>query len=353
MGDTPESADTTGHEKDREWCHDTVQDVSRTFAITIDVLAEPMSTSICVGYLLCRIPDTIEDASHIPPDEQSSLLRTYDAVLAPDSETDVTAFIDAVTPWLPEPEARNADWKLVAETERVLRVFEAQSTPVQAAIRGPARELVSGMATFVDRYAEDGGLRVQRRDELHEYCHYAAGTVGELVTNLVCDAETPEAIRGPLEENAEAFGLALQLVNICKDVGADFHEENNVYLPADELDDEGVSQDELGDPDNADGVATVVRRTVEDAREYLDDAQVWLEHVPERRGNRVAAWAIPYLLAVATLREVESRPHDVLHPAGVKITRQEVGVIIEACADGIDGDELATLREQISAGPLS
>lgn len=357
MADSSDSADAAVVERDLEWCHEVVQDVSRTFAITIDVLEEPMSSSICVGYLLCRIPDTIEDAGHIPPSAQVQLLRTYDEVLEPSSETGVAAFQEAVTEWLPDPAERDADWELVAETDRVFRVFEDRSQRVRDAIRPPARELVTGMATFVDRYADEGGLRVQGREELHEYCHYAAGTVGELVTNLVTDDSTPETVREPLETNAEAFGLALQLVNICKDVGADFHEENNVYLPADELAAEGVAQADICEPDNEDGVVAVVERTVEDARECLDEAQVYLEHVPERAGNRVAAWAIPYLLAVGTLREIESRPADVLHPDGVKISRQEVGAVIEACVGATSGDQLADqlgdLRRRIAAEPLS
>jgi len=351
MADTSERIDPSTVERDLAWSHEIVQDVSRTFAITIDVLEEPMSTSICVGYLLCRIPDTIEDAGHIPPAQKVQLLRTYDAVLDPDDPTTVEQFETDVQEWVPAE--TNADWELVAQTERVIRVFRAQPDRIRGSIRPPARELVGGMVTFVERYASEGGLRLQARQELHEYCHYAAGTVGELVTNLVCSEGTPTETCDPLEENAEAFGLALQLVNIAKDVGADFHEEDNVYLPADELADAGVDQDNLADPDNADGVVSVVRRTIDDARTYLDDAQTWLEHVPERAGNRTAGWAIPYLLAVGTLREVESRPEDVLHPDGVKISRQEVGAVIEACVDGIDAERLARLRQEISAKPLA
>ncbi|QSG14998.1 phytoene/squalene synthase family protein [Halapricum desulfuricans] len=351
MADTSERIDPSTVERDLAWSHEIVQEVSRTFAITIDVLEEPMSSSICVGYLLCRIPDTIEDAGHIPAERKGQLLRTYDAVLDPDDPTTAERFETDVREWIPDE--RNADWDLVAQTERVVRVFRAQPDRIQDAIRPPARELVGGMVTFVERYASEDGLRLQARQELHEYCHYAAGTVGELVTNLVCDEETPTETRGPLEDNAEAFGLALQLVNITKDVGADFQAENNVYLPADELADEGVDQDELDDPDNVDGVVSVVRRTIDDARAYLDDAQTWLEHVPERAGNRTAGWAIPYLLAVGTLREVESRPEDVLHPDGVKVSRQEVGAVIEACVGGIDAERLARLRREIAAEPLA
>ena len=76
-------------EPDLDWCHEAVQGVSRTFALTIDVLDEPMSTHICLGYLLCRVADTIEDANHIPPEPQADLLRTYDAALDPDTDTDI------------------------------------------------------------------------------------------------------------------------------------------------------------------------------------------------------------------------------------------------------------------------
>ncbi|MFW6018436.1 MAG: phytoene/squalene synthase family protein, partial [Halapricum sp.] len=349
MADTSEAADAATIEGDLAWSHEIVQDVSRTFAITIDVLEEPMSSSICVGYLLCRIPDTIEDAGHIPAETKAELLETYDAVLDPTDTTTVETFENDVVEWVPDD--GGADWELVAQTGRVLRVFESRPERIREAIRPPARELVGGMAMFVGRYASEGGLRLQARQELHEYCHYAAGTVGELVTNLVCTEETPTEICDPLEENAESFGLALQLVNIAKDVGADFQEEDNVYLPADELAAEGVEQDALDAPDNVDGVVAVVRRTIEDARDHLDAAQTWLEHVPERAGNRTAAWAIPYLLAVGTLREVESRPEDVLRPDGVKVSRQEVGAVIEACLGGVDDDTLGELRRRIAAEP--
>ena len=350
MGHASNRADSPPVDDDLAWCHEVVQDVSRTFAITIDVLEEPASSSICLGYLLCRIPDTVEDAGHIPPAEQVRLLELYHDVLDPATATSIETFEEAVEPWLPEQ--LNADWELVADAARVLAVFERQPERVQAAVRPPARELVSGMATFVERYADEGGLRIRTREELHEYCYYVAGTVGELITNLVRTRDLPAEDAAVLEETAESFGRALQLVNVCKDVGVDFREENNVYLPGEELAEHGVSQEEIVEPDNEAGVVAVVERTAEDARDALDDAQRYLEHMPEEAGNLVAAWAIPFLLAVATLREIESRPADVLTDTGVKITRQEVAAGIDATVDGVDADSLADLRERIASEPL-
>lgn len=334
-----------------DWCHRSVQGVSRTFAITVDVLEEPMASSICVGYLLCRTPDTIEDSRRIPPDEQVRLLNAYDRALDPDDETDIGTFRDAVDEWIPDRADRSDDWDLVAHAPRVVDAFEAQPERVQRAVRGPVRELVQGMAMFVERYADEGGLRIQTLTELEEYCHYVAGTVGELITNLVCRGDVSTETAETLRENAESFALLLQLVNIAKDVYADFDQENNVYLPATWLRERGVSQEEICDPAHAEQVADAVDRTADHARGFLDDAQAYLEAVPETGGNTLVAWGIPFLLAVGTLREVTERPEDALREAGVKVSREEVHAIIASVSGGVDRDLLGDLRETIAETP--
>jgi farnesyl-diphosphate farnesyltransferase len=332
------------------WCHDVVQDVSRTFALTIQVLAEPMATYICVGYLLCRIPDTIEDAGHIPAGAQAELLALYEAVLDPEADAEPETFRNAAEEWMPENP--DADWRVVRETPAVFRAFRAQPVPVKRAVRGPVRELVSGMERFVARYAETGGLRLKTHDELERYCHYAAGTVGELITNLVCRADLDPETEETLRENSESFGQLLQHVNIAKDVHDDYAEENNVYLPAERLDAHGVEQEEVLDPENREGAAAVVRETADTARGYLDDAEAYLETLPEHDGNRVAAWAIPFLLAVGTLRELDAHPRVALTAEDVKVTREEVQAVVAAVVGGGNEADLATLRTRIAAEPF-
>ena len=349
--DRPPDSDA---DADLEWCHDAVQGVSRTFAITVDVLEEPMSSYICVGYLLCRVADTIEDAERIPPAEQSRLLRLYDRTLDPEDEYDVGAFADAVAPYLPDPDDRSEDWAVVAEAPRVVRTFERFAPDVREAIAPPVRELTGGMAMFVERYEDTGGLRIQSREELEEYCYYAAGTVGNLITNLVTRGDVDSERRSRLYERAEEFGLLLQLVNIAKDVHDDYEAENNVYLPAEWLDDEGVPQDGVIAPENRGGATTVVRRTANHARKFLDPAQTYLEHVPTTDGNTLAAWAIPFLLSVGTLRELVARPEDALSAKDVKVSREEVFAVIASTsgAGGAGRDSLSDLREAIARQPF-
>lgn len=342
---------STAQHANLEWCHDTVQGVSRTFALTVDVLEEPMASEICLGYLLCRVADTVEDASHIPPDAQVELLERYRAALDPDRSVTVSQFRDDVDRWLPPEVERTDDWTLVANAPTVWETFATRAEAVRSAILPPVLEMVGGMATFVERYAADGGLRIGSPSELERYCHYAAGTVGTLTTNLVTLDGVPEETARRLYDTANSFGLFLQLVNVSKDVYADYTDENNVYLPADWLAAEGVAQDALVDPAHRDSVGTVVKRTAARAESYFDDAQTYLETMPLARGNTLAAWLIPYLLGLGTLREVNNRPTDALTETGIKVSRDEVFAVIEA-ARNADRSRLDELRERIGRGPL-
>jgi farnesyl-diphosphate farnesyltransferase len=337
-------------ESDREWCHGAVQDVSRTFALTIDALEEPMATRICVGYLLCRVADTIEDATSIPPAEQSMLLETYDAVLDSEDETTVEDFQAAAAEYVPEEP--DADWRVVRHAPRVLAAFESLDADAREAIRPTVREMATGMASFVERYADAGGLRIQSATELEEYCWYVAGTVGELVTELLAHDATPDAADA-MRENARSFALLLQLVNVAKDVRPDYEEENNVYLPQAWLDDHDLDPEEVTDPENAGRVASVVERVTDRARGYVDGAQRWLEAMPTSQGNTLAAWTVPFLLAVGTMRELGDRPRDVVREGDVKVDREEVHAVLALVAGDFDRNAIDGARERVAAGQLS
>ncbi|WP_254523031.1 phytoene/squalene synthase family protein [Natrinema caseinilyticum] len=334
---------------DLEWCYDAVHGVSRTFSITIDRLEEPMARHICLGYLLCRIADTIEDAGHIPPETQTELLAEYDRLLDPNADGSVSAFMDDVEPWIPDD--RTDDWEVVAETPRVLQTFESLDEEPREIMREPVRELVDGMAMFTDRYATEGGLRLQTVEELEEYCWYAAGTVGTLITGLVARGTSRDRA-AEMRQNARSFALLLQLVNIAKDVESDYHDENNVYLPAEWLAAEDVDVESVTDEAHRGGVTNVIKRVTGRAERYLDDAQRYLEVVPEHHGNRLSAWAIPYLLAVGTLRELRERPEDVVREGDVKVSRAEVYELLQQFEDGVPRSRLEELRSKMSQQPL-
>jgi len=348
MTGMPQNHTDRSSQEDVEWCYDAVHRVSRTFSLTIAELEEPMARDICVGYLLCRVADTIEDAGHIPPAAQSELLQQYSRVLDPEADDSIRAFDDSVSEWLPE--TLTDDWEVVDNAGRAVGVFRSLDSHALESIRSPVRELVDGMAMFVDRYADQGGLRIRTLDELEEYCWYAAGTVGTLVTGLVSHEATGEQTQ-QMTENARAFALLLQLVNVAKDAATDIEEENNVYLPLELLNAEGLDHGDVGDPENVDSLVPVIERVTARAEGYLDGAQTWLEAMPETRGNTLSAWAIPFLLAVGTIRELRERPADVIKNGNVKITRDEVHAVCQQFI-GDSSPPIGDLRNRIRQRPL-
>ncbi len=56
--------------------------VSRTFALTIPQLPEPLRVAVTNAYLLCRIADTIEDEPALPPEQTLAFLERFKAVVA-------------------------------------------------------------------------------------------------------------------------------------------------------------------------------------------------------------------------------------------------------------------------------
>lgn len=341
---------TGSADPDLRWCHEAVQGVSRTFALTVDTLEEPMSSQICLSYLLCRVADTIEDAGHLAPDVRVRLLDTYDEALDPTSDVSVTQFRATIDEWVPAPADRTDDWQVVARSPRVWATFMDRFESVRQDVVPPVREMVGGMAAFTERHASTGGLRLKDVRELEQYCHYAAGTVGTLVTNLLTGAETAPKRSRRLYETAEAFGLLLQLVNISKDVYDDYTAENNVYLPTEWLTAEGIDHETLLDPAYREPAARVVRRTASHARTFVRGAQTYVEAMPLTNGNTTTAWGVPFLLAIGTLRELADRPEDALTENGVKLSRQEVEAVLGAVSEA-DRDSIPELREAVAQRP--
>ncbi len=344
----------SGHELSPDdhlaWCHDAVENVSRTFALSIELLDEPMANFVCVGYLLCRIPDTIEDAARIPSDEKARLLEQYADVVAGDTDVTVEAFRADVDAWIPDDPRSPADWEIVRRADRVFAAYEAFDPAIRGAIRAPTRELTDGMAEFVARSDGDAGLRIATREELDRYCYFVAGTVGHLTTNLVAldvDAETERYLR----DRAESFGSLLQLVNIVKDVYTDRRDEDNVYVPAEWLDVHGVPQTEILAPQYRAGAGVAVKRVIDHARSFRHEAREYLDRMIRETDYNLGAWVLPYLLAIATLRELDADLDAIFTEESVKVSRTEVTSLLAAVASGpLDAARLSDLEHRVEIG---
>lgn len=323
-----------------------LSEVSRTFEIPIKKMGSPEGDYTCVGYLLCRIPDTIEDTPHLKGETKSDLLSKYRDVIRSDNSSSVEEFEQRVSDVKPEDPLDEEYWTLAEQTSRVLQVFSEFPDDIQDSISKYVDELTHGMEKFMSRHG--GFVRIEDEEELEEYCYYVAGTVGHMLAEI--DSDNPDE---EFHQIAEDYGLLLQTVNVSKDVHGDYHEEDNIYIPAEYLQEEGVEQNNLLDEENIDGTVGAVNKVIDYSRSKVSSARKYLKQIADEKGHEhMRPWAIPYLLAVATLRELEDNAEQSLTEGGVKITRGEVANIITK-SQGLKPSEIKQLEDQIHQGELT
>ncbi|MDO8714964.1 MAG: squalene/phytoene synthase family protein [Polynucleobacter sp.] len=191
--------------------------VSRTFALTIPLLPPPIEIVVGNTYLLCRIADTIEDATALSPIEKQDLSKLFlDVVLgAIPAASFVTPCLNAL-----QGHSNIDELDLIAHTPTVLRILHTFPSRDQAAISRCVSIMSEGMSHFHNRQTQEG---LKDLAEFEEYCYVVAGVVGELLTTIFgyYSPEFAEHIGGH-EKLAIEFGQALQMTNILKDSPEDY-----------------------------------------------------------------------------------------------------------------------------------
>lgn len=188
--------------------------VSRSFAYGIGRLEVGLRANVGLGYLLCRILDTVEDAVWATPLQQLDAFEKFEWFLS--SRIDaakVNEWVATFPTSIPEGEQL-----LLRDSVRIFDEFHSLSADEKSAMRQPIRSMAAGMRFFTESTRENGFLKFNSLIETNAYCLFVAGVVGELLTGLVAlEAEMPNDVY----RDGCHFGLFLQKINILKDQWAD------------------------------------------------------------------------------------------------------------------------------------
>ena len=233
---------------------------ARNFAYGIRVLPRDQRRAVSAIYAFARRVDDIADGE-LPVEQKRERLQSLRAAL----------------------DAAPEDAMLVALADARARY----GIPA-----GALHDLVDGglQDTEQDRYAEFA--------ELDRYCRRVAGAVG-----VAC-----VAVYGSDDvERAATLGVALQLINIMRDVREDW-ELGRVYLPQDELTAYGVSEDEIAAGHTGPEWRALMAFQASRARAHLQEGLGLLETLDSRSAACVSTFAGLYR---ATLDRIESRGFDV------------------------------------------
>ncbi len=324
----------------------TMDRVSRSFALVVPWLEDPLQDYMATAYLLCRALDNIEDCGQ-PLAWQQQRFAEFTGLLAePESAPALLAEWEA------------ASWPGLSADERALMTLEGGlplwliyasfPTRTRSILRNWIALMAKGMEAVCDP-AQAASVTLHRDvrvlttvDAYNDYCYSVAGTVGGLGTELVIDhyglscAEATSLLAG-----SQACGRALQKTNVLKDFAEDL-ERQICYLPDEWLRDIDHTPLELGG-----APVGWIQDLLDDILTELRSATAYVLDVPQRaKGYRIAS-LMCLLPAYETILSA-ARHRSTLFTAGhqIKIDRSTmVRCIHDAASLAVDDDAIRSLSQ--------
>lgn len=137
------------------------------------------------------------------------------------------------------------------------------------------REILRGveMDFTINRYATFNDLR--------RYCHRVAAEVG------LVSAQIFGCRHAGTDAYAVNLGLALQITNILRDVGQDWKDFERIYLPQEDMEEAGYSEEELRQGVHNEAFVRLMEREAERAHTFFQRAKACLPN-EDRKAMRAA-----------------------------------------------------------------
>ena len=305
--------------------NDLLKATSRSFYLTLRVLPAAVRPQIGLAYLLARTTDTIADTEILPLAQRLDALQRLRARILGTS-ADRLDFGG-----LAAHQTISAEKILLEQTEASLALLSSLTAPDLALVRAVLATITSGQELDLQRFAgatEGKIIALQTAAELDDYTYRVAGCVGEFWTQI-CRAHLFPQVR--LDEkqflsDGIRFGKGLQLVNILRDLPADFS-NGRCYLPLEELAPIRLTPDNLLAPEHEKTFLPLFHRHLDAAEAQLAAGWRYTNTLPfgQLRVRLACAW--PVLLGSRTLKKLRAADVAALQRR-VKVSRGEVRAVI-------------------------
>ena len=289
-----------------------LQQVSRSFYLTLRFLPGAVRPQISLAYLLARATDTIADTALVPLDRRLDTLRQLRLRLQGRPTPLQLGAFAAV-------QHETAERVLLERLNEALALLDSLDTADQARIRQVLDIITSGQELDLVRFGcASGSAIVALPDDsaLEDYTYRVAGCVGEFWTRMclahlyspkeLSSGDGPPGVRPAVktvegyEQLGVRFGQGLQLVNILRDLPRDLR-QGRCYLPLEGLRELGLQPNDLLDPANESRVRPLYNALLNRAHDHLAAGWRYTNAIPLRWCRMRLACAWPVLIGVRTL----------------------------------------------------
>jgi farnesyl-diphosphate farnesyltransferase len=303
-----------------------LRSVSRSFYLSIRFLPAQLREPIALAYLLARTTDTVADTTGIPRSVRIETLKMLsDGIQGTASREVVVDLIASFVPLQTNASERSLLESLPDCLAWLERIEQADRTDIRVVLE----KITLGQTLDLQRFDNPKEIRaLGTATDLDEYTYLVAGCVGEFWTR-VCFRHVRNFASLSEEEMLELgkrYGMALQLINVLRDAGADLR-AGRCYFPEYELAAAHLTASQiLFEPER---FQPIYRAWLDKAKTGLEAGVRYSRAIENRRVR--AATVLPALIGARTLALLDKTGAAALHRV-VKVSRREVRKMIASLA---------------------
>ena len=295
-----------------------LRSVSRSFYLSIRFLPAQLRQPIALAYLLARATDTIADTTGISRLVRIETLKMLSNGIQGKASRDVV--VDLIASFIPLQVNKN-EQRLLESLPDCLDWLDQIEHADRNDIRIVLGKITRGQMLDLQRFDNPQEIRaLSTAADLDEYTYLVAGCVGEFWTRL-CFRHVRN-FSGLSEDDMLAlgklYGMALQLINVLRDVGADLR-AGRCYFPEFELTAAHLTTSQiLSEPER---FQPIYQAWIGKAKSGLECGVQYSRAIRNRRVR--AATVLPALIGARTLALLNEIGASALQRT-VKVPRSEV-----------------------------
>jgi len=271
-----------------------------------------------LAYLIYRLIDTVED-SHAKLSNKKRLFADLLGLFAQEKFSPIET--ERVRAHLLSQMDFTYERELIDKLDSVCAAFYEQPAEVRKVTLRWGREMARGMMSWQKK-------PIRTFADQSKYSYYVAGVVGYLFNDLLyLNKIISNRLRNQLRSRAKRFGLALQKVNILRDVAHDVPKGRR-YWPIRVMERYELDYETLLNKENRQRAMSVLREEIDDATEYLYAGIQYVVALPkEQLGVRLFC-LIPLFMAIESYLACVNNTDVFDGEKTVKISREQVGEIV-------------------------
>ncbi len=311
--------------------NDLLKATSRSFYLTLRVLPAAVRPQIGLAYLLARTSDTIADTEIIALEQRLAALRKLRERILGQSSTPLNFGEFA------QRQGSPAERALLETTEESLALLQKLSPEDLKLVRAVLATITGGQELDLHRFGSLNSttpslthqvITLETAAELDDYTYRVAGCVGEFWTKICRTHLFPRARldEKQLISDGIRFGKGLQLVNILRDLPADW-KIGRCYLPADKLEEAGLLPGILMSSAHEKKFLPLFHEYLDKAESHLAAGWEYTNTLPYSQFRVRLACAWPILIGMRTIGKLRQANMIELQQR-VKISRGEMRGIL-------------------------